>query len=180
MTLLVEHGLMPEDPAERKKLEGLDPFELRARGLDEKLPAYQVGRALFHLNQRRGFQSNRKTEKEDSELGAIREAATRLQAAIEGAGARTLGEFLHQRHEERAPVRARNRSTGAKAEYEFYPTRQMVFAEFNAIWNTQAEHLPTMTAAAQRKSPTASTGFLSAAVDATADREVLARPGARQ
>ena len=149
MALLVEHGLMPEDAAERKKLEGLDPFELRARALDKELPAHHVGRALFHLNQRRGFLSNRKTEKDDSESGAIREGATRLLAMVEDAGARTLGELLHRRHQERQAVRARNRSTGAKAEYDFYPTRQMVFAEFEAIWECQARHHPTMTPAAR-------------------------------
>jgi CRISPR-associated endonuclease Csn1 len=149
MSLLVAHGLMPADLAERKALEALDPFELRLRALDQELPAYHVGRALFHLNQRRGFLSNRKTEKDDSESGAIKEAATRLQAAIEAAGARTLGEFLHWRHRERAPVRTRNRSTGAKAEYEFYPTRQLVEAEFNAIWEKQAQYHPAMTPAAR-------------------------------
>ena len=149
MDLLVAHRLMPEDPAERKTLEVLDPYELRARALDEELPAHHVGRALFHLNQRRGFLSNRKTEKDDKEAGAIREAANRLQQQIADTGARTLGEFLHSRHRERDPVRARNRSTGAKAEYDFYPTRQMIAAEFDAIWERQAACHPTMTAEAR-------------------------------
>ncbi|MCH8863145.1 MAG: type II CRISPR RNA-guided endonuclease Cas9, partial [Proteobacteria bacterium] len=36
MASLVAHGLMPEDKTERKALEKLDPYELRARGLDKK------------------------------------------------------------------------------------------------------------------------------------------------
>lgn len=145
MGLLVAHGLMPAGMAERKKLEQLDPFELRARALDEALPAHHVGRALFHLNQRRGFLSNRKTEKEDSETGAIKEAAGKLEAAMQATGARTLGEFLHGRHQKREFVRARNRSAEGKAEYDFYPTRQMVRAEFDAIWDKQEVFHPAMT-----------------------------------
>ncbi|MEQ8267506.1 MAG: type II CRISPR RNA-guided endonuclease Cas9 [Parvibaculum sp.] len=145
MSLLVRHGLMPEDIAARKALEALDPYELRAKALDETLPAHHIGRALFHLNQRRGFLSNRKTEKGDNESGAIKEAASRLKEAMDVSGARTLGEFFHRRHIVREPVRARNRSTGAKAEYDFYPTRQLLLDEFDAIWGRQAPHHASMT-----------------------------------
>ena len=149
MTLLVAHGLMPADEAERKALEGLDPYELRAKALDEPLPPHHVGRALFHLNQRRGFLSNRKTEKTDSESGAIKEAAGKLQALMHASGARTLGEFFYGRQRVREYVRARNRSTGAKAEYEFYPTRQLLLDEFDAIWRQQSAHHALMTDAAR-------------------------------
>lgn len=145
MALLIEHGLMPTDEAARKALEALDPFELRATALDETLPPHHIGRALFHLNQRRGFLSNRKTEKSDKESGAIKVAAGNLQKLMQESGARTLGEFLHRRHQVREPVRTRNRSTGAKAEYDFYPMRQMLQDEFGAIWNRQAQHHPSMT-----------------------------------
>jgi len=149
MALLVQHGLMPEDEAARKALEKLDPYELRAGALDGALPAHHLGRALFHLDQRRGFQSNRKTEKGDKEAGVIKEAAGRLEAKMAEEHARTLGEFLHRRHRDRDPVRARNRSTGTKADYEFYPTRQMVLDEFNMIWDAQARHHPSLTAEAR-------------------------------
>src|SRR5579885_2523561 len=124
MGLLVKHGLMPADEAARKSLEALDPYELRAKALDEPLPLHHIGRALFHLNQRRGFLSNRKTEQGGKKSGAIKQAAGNLQKMMDDSGARTLGDFLHRRHRVREPVRTRNRSTGAKAEYDFYPTRQ--------------------------------------------------------
>ena len=149
MSLLVEHGLMPAEKAERKGLEPLDPYELRAKALDEMLPPHHVGRALFHIGQRRGFLSNRKTEKKDSESGVIKEAAGKLEARMAEAGARTLGEFFHWQHRARNPVRARNRSTTAKAEYDFYPIRPMLFAEFNAIWDKQAAFNKGMTAEAR-------------------------------
>jgi CRISPR-associated endonuclease Csn1 len=143
--LLIEHGLMPADEAARKHLEKLDPYELRAKALDESLSPHHVGRALFHLDQRRGFLSNRKTEKGDKESGVIKDAARKLETAMTEEHARTLGEFLYRRHRDRAPVRARNRSAGAKAEYDFYPTRQMVIDEFEKIWQAQAPHNPAMT-----------------------------------
>jgi len=144
MAKLIAHGLMPADEAARKALESLDPYALRARAIDETLPPYHIGRALFHLNQRRGFLSNRRTEKDDRESGAIKVAAGKLQNLMQESGARTLGELLHQRHQVREPVRTRNRSTGTKAEYDFYPTRQMLFDEFEAIWKHQAPHHPCM------------------------------------
>ena len=55
---LIGMDLMPPDEAERKELEPLDPYRLRARALDGPLAPYELGRALFHLNQRRGFKSN--------------------------------------------------------------------------------------------------------------------------
>lgn len=146
MALLIKHGLMPAEEPARKALEKLDPYELRAKALDETLPPHHVGRALFHLNQRRGFLSNRKTEKKkDSESGAIKVAAGNLQKLMQESGARTLGEFFWRRHLVREPVRARNRGAGAKAEYDFYPIRQMLQDEFDAIWKRQAPHHTSMT-----------------------------------
>ncbi len=51
----------------RKSLVTLDPYELRRKGLDKPLSGEEFGRALFHLNQRRGFRSNRKTDAKDNE-----------------------------------------------------------------------------------------------------------------
>ncbi len=64
MAALIRHRLMPESETDRKALETIDPYELRARGLDEGLNLHEFGRALFHLGQRRGFLSNRKAERD--------------------------------------------------------------------------------------------------------------------
>ncbi len=151
MAILVETGLMPGDESARKALEALDPYAIRANALDTAQPLHHVGRCLFHLDQRRGFLSNRKTEQGDAESGVIKEAAGRLRAAMEAEQARTLGEFLYRRHREREAVRVRNRSVGGKAQYDFYPLREMVLAEFEAIWLRQAEFHPEMTAQARAK-----------------------------
>jgi CRISPR-associated endonuclease Csn1 len=149
MAALVAHGLMPAEAPARKALEELDPYDLRARGLDEALPLHHLGRALFHLHQRRGFRSNRRTEAGDrKEAGKIKAAAGQLADLMAASGARTLGEFLARRHAGRQSVRARLRGEGAKAAYDFYPQRALVEAEFDALWRAQAAFNPELSEAA--------------------------------
>lgn len=95
---LIKYGLFPDEARERKALETLDPYALRKAALTDNLPAHHVGRALFHLNQRRGFQSNRKTDSRQNEDGAIKQAASRLDAAMKEENAGTLGAFLADKH----------------------------------------------------------------------------------
>jgi CRISPR-associated endonuclease Csn1 len=95
---LIKHGLFPNEAHERKALAQLDPYALRKTALTDALPAHHVGRALFHLNQRRGFQSNRKTDSKQSEDGAIKQAASKLEAAMKEDNAGTLGAFLANQH----------------------------------------------------------------------------------
>jgi len=150
MAALIRHGLMPQDEAARKQLEKLDPYELRARGLDERLSLFELGRALFHLHQRRGFRSNRKTDKAD-DSGPVKAGVKKLRDAIAAAGARTYGEFLYWRHRERRPVRARNVSAKpTKAEYEFYPDRALVEDEFDRLWAAQSAFHAELTEAAKK------------------------------
>src|SRR5688572_21445765 len=100
---LVEHKLMPADADEAKLIAARDPYELRARALDERLEPYEIGRALFHLNQRRGVKSNRKAERKqkDAEDGKIASGARALDQAMAEQGADTLGQFLARRETKR-------------------------------------------------------------------------------
>lgn len=61
----------------------------------------------------------------------------------------TLGAWLAERHDRQQEVRARLSGTGAKAEYPFYPTRDLVRAEFDAIWAAQSAWNPALTDAAR-------------------------------
>jgi CRISPR-associated endonuclease Csn1 len=154
MKRLAEVGLMPPAPAEAKALEALDPYELRAKSLDQALPLTHLGRALFHLNQRRGFKSNRKTDRGDNESGKIRDASARLDQAMMLKGARSYGEFLHLRRaaapdprrtpsvRTRLTIARRDNAEKEEAGYDFYPDRRHLEEEFNAIWDAQARHHP--------------------------------------
>lgn len=143
MAALIRFGLMPADRAARKALERLDPLDLRARGLTERLEPHEIGRALFHLNQRRGFKAMRGTGDEE-EAGKIRTAIGRLEVRMEEAGAPTLGAFFQWLRADGRSVRARLTGRGAKAEYPFYPARPMLEEEFDALWAAQARHHPDL------------------------------------
>lgn len=142
---LAARGLMPEDGAAAKALEREDPYTLRARALDERLTPHEIGRALFHLNQRRGFKSNRKTDRA-GEDGKIASGARALDEAMREAGARTLGEFLFKRSDaapdqNELPAKRVRMKPDAEA-YDFYPERRHYEEEFAAIWEAQAGHHP--------------------------------------
>lgn len=152
---LTRDGLFPADIEAAKALEALDPFALRAQALSEALPLHHLGRALFHLGQRRGFQSNRKAGPDDDEQGKIACGIDRLRAAMAATGAPTLGAFLHQRRQQGLDantipsVRARLRpEPGAPSQketgYDFYPGRALIAEEFDAILAEQARHHPAV------------------------------------
>jgi CRISPR-associated endonuclease Csn1 len=157
LAALIHHGLMPKNEVARKALERLNPYKLRAKGLEERLPLHHLGRALFHLNQRRGFKSNRKTErgqdeKAEKESASMKGAAMALEKSLRDGGYRTFGQYLWKavmkEGRERCPVRARPRQTkSGRNEYELYPTRAMYEAEFDALWQEQAKHHPALTQA---------------------------------
>ncbi|MCK8462802.1 hypothetical protein MUY35_02930 [Aliiroseovarius sp. S1339] len=154
MKRMAEVGLMPADPVQARALEQLDPYALRANGLDDALPLPHFGRALFHLNQRRGFKSNRKTDRGDNESGKIKDATKRLDEEMASKKARTYGEFLHMRRASAADARqvptVRTRLTVARrdhaekeeAGYDFYPDRHHLSDEFDQLWKAQAQHHP--------------------------------------
>ena len=68
---MVKLGLFPSEIAEQKELELQDPFEIRFKALSEQVPLHHLGRALFHINQRRGFKSNRKDRSEETTSGVV-------------------------------------------------------------------------------------------------------------
>lgn len=159
--LLQSSGLLPEGKAEgilpkldkglsetwTKKL-GLDtrdkvgektqfshvfPYFLRARALDEKLSCHELGRALYHLAQRRGFLSNRKAapKKKEEEKG-MKAEISELQGKINESDVRTLGEYFSRLNPEEGRIRSKHTS------------RKMYQEEFEAIWNAQSPHYPTI------------------------------------
>lgn len=163
MTALVRLGFFPSNEAERKSLTSLDPYVLRTRGLDQPLSPAEFARALFHLNQRRGFKSNRRTDKKDATRSELTKAIGKLREAMAAEGDRTVGEWLAHRHERREPVRARyhqsrvqrgDGKTRIDKYYDLYIDREMIEHEFDALWTAQnrfASNLFTEPARAELK-----------------------------
>ncbi len=153
MAALVKHGLFPEKADQRKSLEKLDPYRLRAEGLDRALEPHEYGRALFHLNQRRGFKSNRKTDKKETDSSVMKNAIAGVREALQEGGFRTVGEWLNHRMQQGQKVRARFNAARVAGEagktkieksYDLYVDRAMVEAEFDALWAKQAELNPAV------------------------------------
>jgi CRISPR-associated endonuclease Csn1 len=116
------------------------PYLLRARALDGSLEPLEIGRALFHLAQRRGFLSNRKSRRQtDEERGKVRAAITTLSKEITDSGARTLGEFFARHDTSERRIRGQ------------YTSRQMYVDEFEAIWAAQRQHHPESLTDERRK-----------------------------
>ena len=150
MKTLVHHGFFPDDPLKRKLFETLDPYQLRARGLTEPLKPEEFGRALFHINLRRGFKSNRKTDKNESDDSALKKAISTLKKAIVDENCKTVGEWLHKRNTKGLTVRARYRQTkvekddGKSKSYDLYVDRGMIETEFDTLWEVQSGFNPSL------------------------------------
>ena len=90
---LIRFGLMPADEPARKALQAEDPYVLRARGLDQPLTSFELGRALYHLARKRGFKSSRKDRGDAEaakETGKVHAAIAALKTRIADAGCRTV------------------------------------------------------------------------------------------
>ncbi|MFO8056743.1 MAG: type II CRISPR RNA-guided endonuclease Cas9, partial [bacterium] len=107
------------------------PYLLRARALDEKLPPLELGRAIYHLGQRRGFQSNRKGgSKDDEEKGKVKAGIKELNEQLLGTNVRTLGELFARTDPEEKRIRQR------------WTSRDMYKQEFEQIWKAQQKFYP--------------------------------------
>jgi CRISPR-associated endonuclease Csn1 len=138
--LLIRIGLMPSDIDQQKQFWKMNPYALRVKGLDKELTPYEFGRVLYHLNQRRGFLSNRKAQSEEEDKGTIFEGAKDdnkpginiIKEVLQSGTYRTLGEYLHSL--DTTEQRIRNRFT-ARSQY---------IQEFESLWSIQKEYLPTL------------------------------------
>lgn len=114
---------------------GADPYDLRKRGLDEGLSAYEFGRAIYHLAQNRHFRG-RELEDSDSpgsDADDEKEAQNEREATLKALKNEqaTLGEWLSRRV---PPERKRG----------VHAHRTVVEDEFEALWTAQSEHHLTL------------------------------------
>jgi CRISPR-associated endonuclease Csn1 len=135
--LLAGVGLLPADQEEFQALLETNPYPLRARALSERLELHDIGRILWHINQRRGFLSNRKTDRGDKEVkGMLAEIGELHTTLIEKN--LTLGAYLAQLDENYVHT-----ATNAEDRVRYRHTRrEMYIKEFEALWNEQSKHHP--------------------------------------
>ena len=108
---------------------GRNPYYFRHVCLHEKLDfdeesdRYVLGRAMYHLAQRRGFLSNRLDQSDDKESGKVKDSISELSDEMKKAGCEFLGDYFYKLYSERGvTVRIRNRYTDREEHYkkEFY------------------------------------------------------------
>lgn len=118
--------------------EDVNPYHCRYICLNEVLDLdmqqdrYTLGRAFYHMAQRRGFLSNRLDATEEDESGAVKSSIANLSKEIEEGGCKYLGEYFYKLYKEKGnTVRIRTRYTDREQHYK---------KEFFAICDKQ--HLP--------------------------------------
>lgn len=108
-----------------------NPYTFRYKCLTEELDLtdltqrYILGRALYHINQRRGFLSNRKSDDGDEE-GKVKSGINDLTKDMEAMGCRFLGEYFYRLYQQGAKIR--NHYTARNEHY---------LSEFKAICEKQ-------------------------------------------
>ena len=91
--------------------------------LNKKANRYMLGRAMYHLAQRRGFLSNRLEQGNEDETGKVREAISSLSKDMAEAGCEYLGDYFYKIFKEKGNTeRIRTRYTDREEHYkkEFY------------------------------------------------------------
>ena len=128
--------VFPKDEAFREWLLtdeslGVNPYHFRyiclTRSLDMSIPVqrYILGRALYHICQRRGFLSNRKETTKESD-GKVKTDITNLSKEIADAGCTYIGEYFYKLYE-----------CGEKIRSHYTDRKEHYLKEFNAICQKQ-------------------------------------------
>lgn len=99
-----------------------EPYFLRKKCVEQKCKPYEIGRALYHIAQRRGFLSNRKETTKETD-GKVSEGISELSQAK---GNKTLGQYFYELKQ--AGEKVRGKYTSRKEHYE---------EEFNRICEIQ-------------------------------------------
>ena len=134
LTAWKQHNIYPlNDKPFREWLKSTpetNPYADRDAASRGKVSPETLGRALYHIAQRRGFLSSRKDamaeEEGDKATGAVKGGISDLSHEISEAECETLGQYFYKCFKDNVPVR--RRYTGRKEHYE---------VEFRKICETQ-------------------------------------------
>ncbi|MBN8702297.1 MAG: type II CRISPR RNA-guided endonuclease Cas9 [Bacteroidetes bacterium] len=117
------------------KLNSLELWGIRARAVTERIELKELGRILYHLNQKRGYKSSRSDanmDKKDNDSDYVAKVKGRHQQ-IKEKGI-TIGQHFHFELQNNQYYRTKE---------QVYP-REAYIEEFDAIINQQRKHHPTI------------------------------------
>lgn len=165
--VLAEYGLLPKDRDELRELMNQNPWPLRGGGIHEPLTAYEFGRALVHLGQRRGAlglklpDPDEATEEETDQKAAddakVKAAIEKTRQRMGERDAQTFGELmaielehsaqtiLDQTGKPRLGENGQPKTFQSKPirnrldSFEFHADRNMIHDEFQRLWKRQSE-----------------------------------------
>lgn len=114
-----------------------NPYELRVKGLDEKLTNSELARVLISFVKRRGYKSNSKAEEtSNKEIGKLLVATKENEILMKEKNYRTIGEmylkdekFKIQMPDGRVLLKVRNTTD----EYKNTPLRKLLLDEIKQI-----------------------------------------------
>lgn len=115
------------------KLEALELWGLRSRAVNEQISLIELGRILYHLNQKRGYKSAKSDDIDDKKQKDYVADVNNRYKTIKGLG-QTIGQYLY----------------GQLFKDKHFRTKEKVFPriayieEFDLIWESQAKHYPTI------------------------------------
>ncbi|UKB81980.1 type II CRISPR RNA-guided endonuclease Cas9 [Chryseobacterium sp. MEBOG06] len=129
-TFLKELNMYPDE--DLIKLDELSLYKLRNDSLKIKLSLQEIGRVLMHLNQRRGFLSNRKSKTAEENSSEYKLAIAELESNLKS---KTIGEQLYAEfsNAENAQNTILRKRTYLRSSY---------IEEFDRVWNFQTRFYP--------------------------------------
>lgn len=131
---LKKFSMTPDEDLMR--LPPLKLWELRSQGVEAKLSSNELGRVLYHLNQKRGYNSSRKEEQsaDKKETAYVEEVKNRHQTLRESG--LTIGQNFY------LALKLAHENGGVyRIKQQVYP-RLAYVEEFNAIIQEQRKHHP--------------------------------------
>jgi len=113
----------------------LNPWDLRAKAIEEELKNEELSVVLYHMGKHRGFKSNRKVTPEDkkSDDGKAKAAIKQNKAYMQEKNYKTIGQMIAN------DSKFENRKRNSTDDYTNTIDREMLLEEINIILNKQKE-----------------------------------------
>lgn len=115
----------------------MNPYEIRSRAVEGSITRAEFGRLLYHIIQRRGFQSSRKMKTDEGAMAKGSGAIIGYTQTKSELGEQTLGQYLYQiSAKEGEPFTQREEKPRGR-----YTLRSMYVEEMERIWGQQSKRL---------------------------------------
>jgi CRISPR-associated endonuclease Csn1 len=115
-----------------KSIDKMGLWELRSKAVTEQVSLEELSRILYHINQKRGFKSNRKTDLVEDKKESDYKAEIRKNEEFINLNQVTIGQFFFQKLQENRQFKTKN---------IIFP-RNCYINECELIWNKQQEFYP--------------------------------------